>query len=175
MQKEKQTRVRASAEDTRAWWCWFGRKRQRAPARTDTHSKDSKGLGKGLFKEPGRVTSRLACFFAPCCFLMSTILTTTSRRSATADKIAENDTDTLGMDLEDKESRYIPTDLDSSRFAPSVKSTEAIYAPSPKYTRVDYLQCHWKRRREIVAAHPDLANIPHHDPMTGTFNEDELR
>jgi hypothetical protein len=99
---------------------------------------------------------------------MTSTQNTTNNRGKKADKISDSsDVDTLGMELEDKESRYIPTDIDPTRFAPQ-KNSEPVYQPSPKYTRVDYLQCHWKRRREIAVAHPELKDLPHHDNMTGS-------
>jgi len=48
---------------------------------------------------------------------------------------------------------------------PPCASKKPIYAPAPNYTRVDYLQSHWKRRKDLIAAHPELANLPKHDPM----------
>lgn len=40
------------------------------------------------------------------------------------------------------------------------------YQPPPDYVRVSYLQPHWTRRKEILAAHPEIKDLMHHDTST---------
>ena len=40
------------------------------------------------------------------------------------------------------------------------------YEPKPTFTRVEYLQYHWKRKKEIVAAHPEIREFAKPDPSS---------
>lgn len=43
------------------------------------------------------------------------------------------------------------------------------YGPKPTFTRVEYLQYHWQRKKEIIAAHPDVREYAKPEPMTALY------
>jgi sphingolipid delta-4 desaturase len=69
---------------------------------------------------------------------------------------------------EDAESRFIPADVAAVNAIPDFDGPRP-YAPKPTYTRVDYLQSHWKRRRQILAAHPEFAQLATPDPSSALW------
>jgi len=57
----------------------------------------------------------------------------------------------------------------SQKMAPRKDEAPEDYMPPPDYVRVPYLQPHWMRRKEIIAAHPEIKSLIAPDPFTAVY------